>query len=499
MNSVWPYVLAFSTLGVVAGRAPAQISGTVPPDEVLARVGPKVVTAEEFLERIELMPWQEKELVTMHDTVKARALRSLVAEKLLALEARETGVGGDERTQDMLRELRRMLTRDQLYTDEVVKKTTVTEEERRTGFGRYPWTLLVRGYSFPDRESAGRFAARCRSAANFDSAASALAFMALGVTDTLHISYGDLFPTYEDAIYALHRPGVTDPAFSPSEGWAVYLVYDRQKNAAWAGASPNDTRIQVEKKARTRLERIRAMAFATSYLRHRTMRIDSALFVDLADNVIQIVRHDSSAMAHRLSNYIDDLRARFAARLREPFAEGNGVTWTLADILESLRYYPGEFPSRHNPRIIAFALNRFVMEAVEGEMFSAEGEKRGLDRRPDVERHMEIWQDAWRGWEMGKEIRDRIPGAASLDPARHDSTSIALAAKVTNALNKHIAALAQKYGVEIFENNLRTVPISRFSMVTRHYIGFGGVLLAIPMIVPDWNWISRLSTPSLAP
>ncbi len=303
-----------------------QLSGKVPPDEVLARIGPKVVTAEEFLERIELMPWQDKEIVARQDTVKARALRSLVAEKLFALEADEKGIGNDARTREMLRALQRMLTRDELYKDEVVRKTEVTETEVRTGLGRYPWSLVVRGYSFPDRGSAERFVVRCTKAENSDSAASTFSFMALKVTDTLKISYGDLYPAYEDAIYALHQPGVTDPAFSPSEGWAVFSVFERQKNATWQAQSAPEVRLAVEKKARTRLERERALNFAQTYIRHKEMHIDSTLFKVVADSVIKIVRSDTSRMAHRLSNYIDLLREMFAPRLHETFAEGNGVS-----------------------------------------------------------------------------------------------------------------------------------------------------------------------------
>ncbi len=499
MRRLCLFILGLILVGSSSVRLFGQLVGTVPPDEVLARVGPKVVTAEEFLERLELMPWRDKELVALHDSLKAEALRSLVAEKLLALEAEERGIGTDERTTAMLGGVNRMLTKDKLYTEEVVNKSVITDAEIERGLTRYPWTLIVKGYSFPDRGSAARFAALCRKAGDLDSAVAAFGYTALKSTDTIRASYSDLYPAYEDAIYSQHRPGMTGPAFSPSEGWAVFRVLDRQKNPVWATQNPTDVRIEVKRKAKARIERERALTFAREYLQHRPMHIDSVLFAVVADSVVNIVRSDTSAMAHRLSNYVDVLRSKLGDRLHLPFARGGGSVWTLEEVLESLRYYPGEFPPQRNPRVIVYALNRFVMEAVEGEMLAAEGKRLGLDRSHAVRLQMGIWEDAWKGLAMGRDVvRQALMQEGDGRPSS-DSAAIAQATRLTNVMNQHIASLAQKYGVELFEQKLRAIPISKFSMVTKHNIGFGGVLLAVPMIIPDWGWISRLSSPVVAP
>ncbi len=476
-----------------------QIANTVPPSEVLARVGPKVVTAEEFLERLELMPWRDKEDVALHDSLKAEALRSLVAEKLLALEAEDRGVGTDPQTKALLGGVERMLTKDQLYTEEIVKKTTVADDEVQRGLSRYPWVLVVKGYAFPDKESASLFAQRCGEADNLDSAIAALRPMALQVTDTMKISYGDQYPSYEDAIYALHRPGLTDPAFSPTEGWAVFHVIDRLSNPVWARQTPTDVEIAVRKKARVRIELERALQYARSYIRNKPMQIDSTLFKLLADSVVTVVRDDSTGAADRLGNDVDLLREMFKDKLALPLAHGNGVTWTLEEILESLRYYPSQFPPRRTPRVIAYALNRFIMQAVEGEMLSSEGKRRGLDRSPAVRLQMGIWEDAVKGVQMGRSVVTSSMGPDAWVKPDDDSVASLKRMQIGNLLSTHIATLAKKYGVELFEKRLSDIPITRFSMVTKHYIGFGGVMLAVPMIIPDWGWISRMASPVVAP
>ncbi len=490
--------LSFS-LAAVCPTLNAQLVGTVSPDEVLARVGPKVITAEEFLERIELMPWKDKELVADHDSIKALALRSLVAEKLLAMDAEARGIGMDEKTEAMLKGVEEMLTKDQLYKEVAVKNAVVPREEIERGLGRYPWSLLVKGYLFPNRKAAVRFFDAVQNTENADSAASELNALMLKVTDTSWVGYGDLFPSLEDAVYALHGPGFTEPAFSPSEGWSVFRVFDRRSNALWASQSQSERLLEVQKKARVRVEQQRAFSFARNYMRQRPMHIDSSLFAVLADSVMTIVRADTAETRPRLSEYVDILRGMLADKLHATFATGNGLQWTLEEILEALRFYPNEFPKNHNPKVVNYAVNQFVMEAVEGAVLAAEGRHRGLDKGKDVRQQMSTWSDAWRGWETGRAVVREAFGTDTSTAAQQETTNIAHSAKVAEVRDKYIAGLAQKYGVELFEKKLKDIPISRFSMVTRHFIGFGGVLLAIPMIIPDWEWFYRLSSPVVSP
>ena len=51
-----------------------------------------------------------------------------------------------------------------------------------------------------------------------------------------------------------------------------------------------------------------------------------------------------------------------------------------------------------------------------------------------------------------------------------------------------VSDLAQKAGVRVDVERLRALKVNESNMVTRRYIGFGGVITAVPSIAPLWEW-----------
>ncbi|HTY59083.1 MAG TPA: peptidylprolyl isomerase, partial [Bacteroidota bacterium] len=57
------------------------------------------------------------------------------------------------------------------------------------------------------------------------------------------------------------------------------------------------------------------------------------------------------------------------------------------------------------------------------------------------------------------------------------------------SLDRFIAALAGKFGVEMYADRVKTLTLFSHSMFTRRYIGFGGMMNAAPVLQPDWEWV----------
>ena len=75
------YVLSVYCVSIHAQKAVPPLSL-----DTLARVGSSIITERDLLERIELMPWEGKDKPNEYDSSKIKALNSLVAERLLAVE-----------------------------------------------------------------------------------------------------------------------------------------------------------------------------------------------------------------------------------------------------------------------------------------------------------------------------------------------------------------------------------------------------------------------------
>ncbi len=73
----------------------------------------------------------------------------------------------------------------------------------------------------------------------------------------------------------------------------------------------------------------------------------------------------------------------------------------------------------------------------------------------------------------------------SIDVARE----MAIEMKREKALSQYIAGLAAKAGVRFNYQNIRAMKVSDIQMLTFRYIGFGGRILAVPMLYPRQSWI----------
>jgi hypothetical protein len=77
----------------------------------------------------------------------------------------------------------------------------------------------------------------------------------------------------------------------------------------------------------------------------------------------------------------------------------------------------------------------------------------------------------------------------SIDVARE----MALETKRERVLSEYVADLAAKAGVEFDYPNIRDLRVTDIQMLTLRYIGFGGKILAVPMLFPRYGWIQYYS------
>jgi parvulin-like peptidyl-prolyl isomerase len=87
---------------------------------------------------------------------------------------------------------------------------------------------------------------------------------------------------------------------------------------------------------------------------------------------------------------------------------------------------------------------------------------------------------------LGKRITSRA--RVVFDSLVIDTRNEILEKKRTYVLDKYVAELASKFGVEIRYNALKALKINPFQMVTKRMIGFGGVIPAVPPLGPLSGW-----------
>jgi hypothetical protein len=589
-------------------QAPAQYGGKLPED-TLATVGSSVITARDFLERLELMPWPGIDRRQEHDSAKIRALRSLVAEKLLAQEAAVRGIGQDTISRRRVADLERLMVRDELFKREVIGRIQVTDRELGTGMKRYTRELRLLYLHAPSEETARELRDSVRRGGVVDSMLHLLSPRLLFQVDTLLLSYGSIDPVLEDSAYALtSRRRLSGVMRSEIYGWGLVWFLSEHLYSEAVEKSVPDRIHAVRNTIRARKQQELARRYSGSVLSPQRAEANPEMFERFASILHAIMVADSQSHVtrggYRLGTVdLDALEKKLGDDLdRELVAIPNG-SLSVRDVIAEFRFQEFAFRSL-DPELFRNRLNVMIKDMVAAALLAREGYRQKLQNTTAVRHDVSVWDDYWsasalmrslqegvtvsdeevmaslvarvrsfgrayevnvrevlaeslatvlqaldrvnkgepladvaralsrrtewarRGGESGFFRVDSLPelGVAALwtdsgayggplslregfsvfqvlgkrvavrdsvpppDSLKAVSRRLVRAERQNKAVQNAVGELARKAGVYIDEKKLRALYVNPSNMVTRRYVGFGGVITAVPSIFPLWQW-----------
>jgi hypothetical protein len=596
-------------VAVAAAQVVAQ-SGRELPADTLATVGTSVITAKDFLERFELMPWPGKDRAAEHDSAKVRALRSLVAERLLAQEAAALGVGQDSTTRRQVDALERLMVRDALYRREVLGRIQVTDRELSEGMKRYPREVRVLFLHSPSEDAARSMRSIVRKPGVVDSLLQTLSPELLFRVDSMNITFGIVDRVLEDTVYALSDKRRLSGVFrSDTFGWGVVAWLDSWPYADAQKKSAPDRIHKVDTIVRARKQADRAGKFMGSILSPQRAEADSNVFERFASALHTVMMEDTAARAtrngYRFGNDdLDRTEQILGADVHADLVRLASGSFTVRAVIDALKSREFQFPSLE-PMVFRYRLNAMIKDAVGGDLMSSEGYRQHMQNSTAVRHDVSVWADYWTSASMRRTLMDSVTvqdeevvdyfiahasalghiyevnirevlsdslrtaltvlertlggtplsaqvaqttrrawaprggvsgffrvdsmpqlGVTALitDTGRvagplhlaegysvfevlgkrghADSTSkvppadslmiygrrMLRAERQLQTLNNAVSDLARKAGTRVYEDRLKSLPVNQANMVTRRYIGFGGVITAVPSISPLWQW-----------
>jgi hypothetical protein len=587
--SMRPILLSLAAALLLSSRLYAQ-PATVP-DDTLARVGASIITSSDFIERLELMPFPGKTQGADPGTIKMRALRALVAERLLAQDAALRGMGCDTASLRRRAGLERQMVRDELFKREVVARSTATDAEIAEGMRRYPYDLTLLFASAPSKE---------RAAAMRDS---------IRGGDTVGVKFGSIDWALEDSAYALSAKRKTShPVHSQYLGWGILRLIERKPNSEAASQSIPDRIARVRSIIQQRKIDQRAGEYQNAVLAPQRAVVDSAMFGRMARILYARLLADTSA--HRgkdgflvLLSDIDSVETAFTSQLDAEFVQISAGGMTVRDMLDAFRTRELTFPGTERRQFYS-RLNASLKALVAAELLAREGYRQNLQQSDAVRHDMSTWETYWAASARLQVIRDsvtvndddvidflitqtpelgasyevnvrevlsdslssaldvlqqaihgkdlaslarthslrkawqlhdgesgyfrvdsnpmlgfhalfqdsgaiagplhlkegysvfttlgkRITGVEKVPPIdslRYYGGLAARSHRQTRAVGAAVSSLAERAGVQLYPDRLSRVEFVPTNMVTLRFIGFGGSMLAMPAIMPLWNW-----------
>lgn len=404
------------------------------PHDTLATIGSHVITAKDFLERFELMPWPKKDFKSRIEFTKLEFLYSLVAEKLMAMEASAQGIGLDSVSLEMQYSLERMFVRDELYRSSVKPKITVTPAEIQNGLKKFAYELEVEVLGILSKSEGEFFYKKFKQSKNKKRTLLAFKDSLYVPIDTVKINFGSIDPALEDAAYAIDSDSLSKPVESKLFGWVILRLLKKYTNPQYARLSGSDQIHKVKNIISDRKEDSLATTTFASVTAPQRAEANSDIFYKLADSVYAILKSDSNAFKTKNvfyfpPTYWDTLEVRFATHLLQPFITiSDSVPMTLKQVFLGLKNNYVVFPFVRL-EYIQWVLNNNIKTVIQNELLAREGLRKNLQQSENVRHDLSVWMDNRRSGLLMQNIldtvrvtSDEIEAEYKKDPSRYGAT-----------------------------------------------------------------------------
>lgn len=365
-------------------------------NQIIAKVGNIPITVEEFRNRYEFMPHLNYSSDNT-DSLKREFLYSLIAEKLLALEAVEKRFDTLDLFQSSLKSLNKLIVKDELFKEVVESKITLNTDELSKGLLRIGKTLYVNIFTNSDSEKVFTLYSQLSAGANVESVISLDEEFA-NQKRIFPIKLGTLSNTFaEDIIFNL-IPGNFSVPFKDKEQWYIFHLVEEEIDSTLLKDS-EEAKNKTISVLKERKRRNISENYLNNLLGGKIISANKELFNLFSDNLIDIILNrinnsevDSSIKAELLpSDLIRLLKTISIEKLNSPFVEQDELRLSLKDFIFYLMYQKLFFNDL-KPLRIKQILHASVKQFIEDELIIQDGYRRNLNQLPSVKNDVDIWK-----------------------------------------------------------------------------------------------------------
>ncbi len=362
----------------------------------MARIGEKTITVNEFRLRYELSPFVSLKNSWNEDSVKYDFFYSLIAEKLWAMQARETGMEQNSNFTFYFKPLKEIIIRDALFKEEVENKIRLSPDDINNGIMKIQTTLNVLLISSKDSSLMSDFYDKITVPENIDS----LLTRYNGLTQqVIEIKLGKLKDEeIEDLLYSMSTGAFTEPIKSEI-GWVIFQVKDRVSSPI----DLSDEKIINELKRTIRSRRVekRHGEYLKTLLTGIKISADEKIFHNAANQIAKILSLKAPLRIGNDSTKLFVLDEADYRRIRSNIGQNflSKPLFTifqkdipLEDFLATLAFK--EFAvSSTDTSVVYVKLNQSLKIFMEEQLITHEAYRKKLNNDPAVRAELEMWSD----------------------------------------------------------------------------------------------------------
>lgn len=458
----------------------------------LVTIGDRVITRDDFIRRAEytVRPAYASGQTYIHKKI---ILNTLIAEKLMALEADREGTSLDtnQAFQRYLAGRQEQVMRQVLFQQEAHEKTTVDSSEQQRAFRLAGKEYHLEYYSLPDTAAARSFVAAIKDGIGFGEI-----FRALYRLDSLPTRSINWLDREDELIRNLvfeedHEQGSVIGPLETGDGSILVM-----RVAGWTNRpaiSENDITQRwqdVGERLHESAARSRYQAFVADIMRGRQMEFNAAVFMPYAqaaaDYYLSSAEEKKSALATAIWNLEENLDIDPGAEYpevqkQERLFTMDGVTWTVEDFEKHLQRHPLVFRKRQMSRTeFPEQFRLAIADMLRDHVVTQYAYDQELDQLPEVQQSRALWSDYY----AAKQVRGRVFKESGVSLA----DSLTQAAVFKKILNPFVDSLQAAYhdeiqiNMDLFEDiDITSVPM----MVSQRGVPFPLMVPAFPILTDD--------------
>ncbi len=386
------------------------------PDSVLVDLGIKVITVDEFYKRFELTPWPRRNVREIDEEIKTEFLNTLIAEKLMAIEAENITIDTSVALFSAYMQLEKMFVRDALYKREIRDKVIIHKEESDNAIAKSLVKIFCRYIFANDSAHVYDIHKQLTSGANFDSILierpefenQKLPF---------EVTYGTLPEEVERLIY-LTEPNTFTIPIQADFGYYIFKVDSSHFAAAIGSKESDDAYRKSQKILKERLESKRYIEYFRTFFSSKRGEADGTAFWILANPLIEILQLkfiDKEKLVKNKSmldpNDVEQIENQLGNQIKTTLIKINNRNISIGEFLRAILFktFSVEDSSRD---FIARKISQSIKGYMEDEFLASEGYKQGLQHLPEVKSDLEMWKSfyysVWlnRSWREQNKVLD---------------------------------------------------------------------------------------------
>jgi len=365
---------------------------------IIAKIGNKELTKDEFKLRYELSPRILSSNLTDTDSLKLKFLYSLLAEKLWAIEAIDKGLSNSEDFHFYYKPIEKMYVRDELFRTQIKEKVIVTDSDISIGISKYIKILQIRTLSSDDSTNIFNIYSMLNDVGSIDSL---LLVIPESIPENIlsEIKFGDLNnENLEDVLYLLSSNEYTIP-IQDGDNWFIFELKSTKPNIP--EVSQNKLQNNVEEIIRNRKTRNLYNEIYKKHFSGYTLKANEEVFIKISQEFYKEIKNrlklnppdDSLDKYYVVESDVLNVKKILGVNfLNRTIFESKYGPVKVYDFLGDLTLVDISFKEVKQPvinKVLSNELKRFMQQ----ETISRVGYEIGVQFSNDVTFHLELWRD----------------------------------------------------------------------------------------------------------